>query len=308
MFETLLLGAMMVAQPLPGPIDSLEREWVRLRRVNDSMMARLRPLQPGYDTVTAQQVTLLLDSVTVDPALAAGVGANWQTLVAGSRLGAWLTIQRAEDFTWGWGFPGQPGLKVIAKATPGGEITAVANVPGRISAATTKGPGFERALWEGLGSVLFATADSSLKRWLASPPQVNRSHLERDDIRYQMATVRLPNARRCFDGELATCAAALGVVGQAPVEIPPGLRHALLATVLDRGGQGAWTRLLANPSASIQTRLESAGAGRFDELVAGWLAESRDVPSDGSDGKRVVVSLLWIAVALGLGCGLAGRV
>jgi len=80
------------------------------------------------------------------------------------------------------------------------------------------------------------------------------------------------------------------------VPLPGLVRETLMAYALERGGQGAWARLLENPEAPPIEALEYASALPIDDLLSGWrtLIISERPDSYDSMVSRVALAMLWI--------------
>lgn len=83
--------------------------------------------------------------------------------------------------------------------------------------------------------------------------------------------------------------------GQRWAPMPGSVRETLLSYALQRGGPGAWGRLLEHPEMEATEAMAYASALPLDELVAGWrlwLIENRPVTHEGALAKSGL-ALLW---------------
>lgn len=106
------------------------------------------------------------------------------------------------------------------------------------------------------------------------------------------------------DGRDDACDEYLMSRGQDLAPMNPSVRASFAAYALEQGGEGAWTRLLANPDAPPIEALEHASGQSIDELVGGWRARVIDARPDSfarlipSSGLAVLWFVFFSAFAL----------
>jgi hypothetical protein len=85
---------------------------------------------------------------------------------------------------------------------------------------------------------------------------------------------------------------------QIPRPLPDQTREFLVSTVLDLGGPAAYDRLVAEPAASIPSRLRVAAALPLDSLLATWRARiiAARPPAPSVPLADGLLALLWIGV------------
>jgi len=117
--------------------------------------------------------------------------------------------------------------------------------------------------------------------------------------------------RACRGGDLAECDRLLrDLSAHYParqhqlfmVPFGPEVRASLLWFALERGGQGAWGRLLARADDEPLAALEAASGMSADALMRGWhawLLENRPVGSAGF-GPQALTGLAWILLLIAL--------
>lgn len=118
---------------------------------------------------------------------------------------------------------------------------------------------------------------------------------------------RLETSSRARCLERADYEACDEVIQSVPRDWTPlggPVRETVLAYALERGGRGAWTRLLSNPEMEPVEALEHASGLSIEELLAGWhalLLESRRASFENlvpSSGRSLAWILLFAALAL----------
>jgi len=105
----------------------------------------------------------------------------------------------------------------------------------------------------------------------------------------------------CTEGrDTAVCDALLSAIGTEGrwTPFPPAARRSLVRFALERGGRGAWARLVADPGASAGQALASAAGVELPTLVAEWRVrlESGRRSAYAGFGGSTSVALLWVLV------------
>jgi len=117
-----------------------------------------------------------------------------------------------------------------------------------------------------------------------------------------------PERTRCVEGrDHAVCDEFLTSFGSMRRDwspLPPSVRETLLAYAVERGGPGAWERLLEDPDMEPGQALEHASGSTLPELLAGWrarLVEHRPETFEDlapSTGLSLVWTILFAALAM----------
>jgi hypothetical protein len=98
--------------------------------------------------------------------------------------------------------------------------------------------------------------------------------------------------------EIDACDALLLFDLERWAPLPGHMRASLVGLALERGGEGAWTRLVENPSMPAEEALARAAGVPLEELVAewrDWIVTNRPEVYAGTAGKSAL-ALLWIVV------------
>jgi hypothetical protein len=100
----------------------------------------------------------------------------------------------------------------------------------------------------------------------------------------------------CVEARVSEACDALLVQFYANAPLPGQIRETLVAYALERGGPGAWSRLLDNPEASATEALEYASALPIDELLTGWrtLIISNRPDTYSAIVPRGALAVLWV--------------
>jgi hypothetical protein len=119
------------------------------------------------------------------------------------------------------------------------------------------------------------------------------------DLRNRSAGRGVPWSVRwgeCVDGDVSEACDALLVQINANAPLPAQIRETLVAYALERGGRGAWSRLLENPEAPAITALEYASTVPIDELLNGWrtLIMSNRPDTYSAIVPRGALAVLWV--------------
>lgn len=149
---------------------------------------------------------------------------------------------------------------------------------------------------------------SKLRGWASGNPFTAR---DPGGLYREMILARSAAVPRCLDGGVEACMAALGlgVGADAPDDVrsplPTDVRETVVALAVQRGGTGAWGRLVEDPTMAPEEALAYAAGIPFEELVAewrDWLVSNRPEVFAGL-GTSSLLSLLWILIF----AALAGR-
>ena len=108
----------------------------------------------------------------------------------------------------------------------------------------------------------------------------------------------------CAEQRLAEACLRIFRSRDVPVPLPTAARHSLVAFALERGGQGAYARLLAANGTSLDM-LASAASLAPDSLLAAWRVRVIDAPPH-TVRPKVLEATLLLGWALAFGA-LAGR-
>jgi hypothetical protein len=106
--------------------------------------------------------------------------------------------------------------------------------------------------------------------------------------------------RSCVDAKSsASCLLFMQHTGGLPPAIPPFGRANVLMYVLERGGAGAFARLIAPQHPNAGAAIAAAGNASLPELVDGWRRSIDDNREDSYAGlpKAVVAVLIWTTIA-----------
>ena len=194
-------------------------------------------------------------------------------------------------------------LQVVARSAAGGPIVGAS--AGSIG-PRSDGRTVRRALWQALGGVLLARADSTFVAWLpiAVGPLPNL-HSD-DELAYQWVASAGAGARACREGQVDQCGAALGLDGPVKGEFTIEIRNAVLAAAIVRGGDSAWARLEGSRSEPLRRRIEAVAGESIDGLVAQWqsaLGERRRAAGS-EQSWRMLVGSAWGLAMMALAVGL----
>lgn len=106
-----------------------------------------------------------------------------------------------------------------------------------------------------------------------------------------------PALARCAEGTAPdACDALLDLDPESFIPLSPNVRATLAARALERGGDGAWARLVDDPSMTPEEALAHAADLPLDELVSdwrAWIVRSRPEAQAGL-GAQGALALLWI--------------
>lgn len=168
-------------------------------------------------------------------------------------------------------------------------------------------PDVYRSLWDALAAGLSGTADSALRGWLPVTIRPLPALYDDDELAYQWAVARGAASQACRSGQRARCAAALGLESSSEKELTLAIRGAVLASALDRGGTGAWRKLIGTAGQPLTARMEAVAGIPLPDLVMNWQAAlmERRRRSEVEDSVRWSLGALWV-VGIGL-VALMGR-
>jgi hypothetical protein len=150
--------------------------------------------------------------------------------------------------------------------------------------------------------VVAAALATPTRTWLTQGlPLASTDRARRSEVRYQVATGTGVVQEKCVGGDVAACAAGLGLTAAGPGPLfAPIARADLVLTALDIGGPDAWRRFQEAASVSPTAALEAAAGVPTDSLIARWrtgLLESRS--GEGPLPPRVaVVAIGWLGILM----------
>ena len=125
------------------------------------------------------------------------------------------------------------------------------------------------------GSLMMASVPEGMRKWLRAGLLLDLGEdSRRERAMYSLVTGVGKAQRACVQGDAAGCAHALGIRRsgdpEAGGEYYPLVRADLLLAALEQGGEGAWTRLIAEPEGSIEQGLAAAAGMPADSMLLRW--------------------------------------
>lgn len=162
------------------------------------------------------------------------------------------------------------------------------------------------------GSLMLASAPAAIRGWLRAGLMLNLGvDSRREAAMYSLVTGVGKAQRDCVRGDSQSCAHALGIRRSgdpdAGGEYYPLVRADLLLAALEQGGEGAWTRLMAVESGTVEQGVAAAAGMPADSMLLRW----RDgllalQPNRGPlDLSAAGLILGWSALILAAGLGIA---
>jgi hypothetical protein len=162
------------------------------------------------------------------------------------------------------------------------------------------------------GSLMMASAPTAIRGWLRAGLLLDLSvDSRRERAMYSLVTGVGKAQRACVQGDAAGCAHALGIRRSgdpdAGGEYYPLVRADLLLAALEQGGEGAWTRLIADQGASVEQGLAAAAGIPVDTMLLRWRDELLALQPDRGPLDLPAAGLIlgWSAVILAAGLGIA---
>ncbi len=161
----------------------------------------------------------------------------------------------------------EPGLVVLSGAPDSGHAPRARRV--------IRSREFGVGLVDQFGEMMYQSGGARLLRWLElAPPLSMPDHERRHLAMYTVMTGTGSAQRECVAGRLDDCAYVLGLGpptrGEPGGAYPPFLRADLLLATLELGGPGAWERLRAASTDSLDAVLSAAAGIPFDSVLARW--------------------------------------
>lgn len=101
---------------------------------------------------------------------------------------------------------------------------------------------------------------------------------------------------RCVEGDMASCDAIIEERFANLVPLGGSVRESLLGHAISIGGEGAWARVVEDPTMTPEEVIEYAAGEPFEDVVAGWMErviEARPV-TYGSILPNGALALLWV--------------
>lgn len=142
---------------------------------------------------------------------------------------------------------------------------------------------------------------AQLREWYT--PQERRSLVATSFAR--MSRIRADARRRCVErSELAVCDRMLLDYSRDWAPLGGDVRASLLAYAIERGGPGAWDRLIEHPGMTRVEAMEHAAGMPMSEILAGWqarLVAARPEVYEGlvpKSGLALVWTLFFAALAM----------
>jgi hypothetical protein len=138
------------------------------------------------------------------------------------------------------------------------------------------------------------------RTWLTQGlPLASTDRARRSEVRYQVATGTGVVQAKCAGGDVAACAAGLGVTAAGPGPLfAPIARADLVLTALDIGGPDAWRRFEEAASVSPTVALEAAAGIPTDSLITRW--RTGLLESHSGEGllppRAAVVAIGWLGI------------
>ncbi len=276
---------------LAHQLDSVRSTYGRVLQAQE----RALPWRPS-DTVRAGALVVALPARVrrrFEPAIGQ-VSLEWQRLFGAVAPRVILSIGANRE---------SARLQVVARNSAGGPIVgASADDVDRWSNGRT----VRRVLWQALGGVLLARADSALAAWLPIAAWPLPDLYSDDDLAYQFVSSAGIQARACREGRRDHCGEALGLEGPVTGELTIEIRNAVLASAVGRRGDGAWSLLEASRSLPLRARLESVAGEPVGALVAEWQSalDARRQAAGSEESWRFLAGCAWGLALMGLALGL----
>ena len=218
-----------------------------------------------------------------------------------------ITLRHGESWSFGRQ-TSRPQSLSIAGLPDTGDVRLAPFVPDANLGSPEKAA--QRFLGE-YGSLMMTSAPAAIRGWLRAGLLLDMGEdSRRERAMYSMVTGVGKAQRACVRGDAAGCAHALGIRRSgdpgAGGEYYPLVRADLLLAALEQGGEGAWTRLVAEDR-SVEQGLAAASGLPADSMLLRWrdglLALQPDRgPLDVSSAGLI---LGWSALILAAGLGIA---
>lgn len=134
-------------------------------------------------------------------------------------------------------------------------------------------------------------------------PEERQARVSRHRV-WRSRRAQVLRARCTQEDDIAACDEYMQRFGWNWAPMGPEARESVLAHALDRGGEGAWTRLLEDPEMAPREALEHASGASLEDLLASWQSElvaNRPETFEalgGSSGRAFLWTLLFAALAL----------
>jgi hypothetical protein len=162
------------------------------------------------------------------------------------------------------------------------------------------------------GTLMMASAPAAIRGWLRAGLLLDMGEdSRREHAMYTLVTGVGKAQRACVQGDAAGCAHSLGIRPSggpdAGGEYYPLVRADLLLAALERGGEEAWTRLIANQNANVEQGLAAAAGMPVDSVLLRWRDQLLALQPDRGplDLSAAGLILAWSALLLGAGLGIA---
>ena len=207
---------------------------------------------------------------------------------------------RLRDRGDGWASSTSPGRGVIILTTAGAASDRRAVIRRNMEDGST-GLLADRVLRE-YAEALAAALATPTRAWLTPGLPLEKTDRERrSEVRYQVVTGTGTRHEQCVGGDVAACAALLGLTSpEGGIQFPRLVRADLVLTALDIGGAEAWLRFQKAASVSPTTALEAAAGVPTDSLITLWrtgLLEPR--AGDGPLAPRAaVIAIGWLGLLI----------
>jgi len=162
------------------------------------------------------------------------------------------------------------------------------------------------------GSLMMASAPAAIRDWLRAGMLLSLAEdSRRERAMYSLVTGVGKAQRACVQGDAAGCAHALGIRRSADpgagAAYYPLVRADLLLAALEQGGEGAWTRLIADQGASAEQGLAAAAGIPVETMLLRWRDGLLALQPDRGplDLSAAGLILGWSALILAAGLGIA---
>lgn len=162
------------------------------------------------------------------------------------------------------------------------------------------------------GSLMMASAPAAIRGWLRAGVLLSLDEdSRRERAMYSLVTGVGKAQRACVQGDAAGCAHALGIRPSsdpdAGGEYYPLVRADLMLAALEQGGEGAWTRLLAVESGTVEQGIAAAAGMPADSMLLRWRDGLLALQPDSGplDLSAAGLILGWSALILAAGLAIA---
>ena len=220
-----------------------------------------------------------------------------------------ITLRRGESWSFGRRMGVPQSLRITGLPDQDEKVRAAPMVAD--DALRNAENAAQRMLGE-YGSLMLASAPAVLRGWLRAGLMLNLGvDSRREAAMYSLVTGVGKAQRDCVRGDSQSCAHALGIRRSGDPDAGgvyyPLVRADLLLAALEQGGEGAWTRLIAVESGTVEQGLAAAAGMPADSMLLRWRDGLLALQPDRGplDLSAAGLILGWSALILAAGLGIA---